>query len=676
MTPVFEARLDLPSPEAVPDSYSGSAGTSPPDNFVVSRYADGTAASVYASLSWNWTPYAAHGRSSMLNFRFWDAGEPTHRQSRLLREIHWFMFLLIWKRQGPTFSYQTLLHYLKLFRAMAKFCDGRTISVQAVLTNQDILLDFLGEATDGQTPKTLAAFLSILTALGSAEVGFRVLGSTVHGELRARALQYDRSLKQHAPLPTRIYSSNIAMLAREVSDFEAVMDRYFTLVTKCANDPVLGRCESSQYRVANRLSLEEWGNAPAFGELLVRHNLMDYFETKELQQHVKGLSRGLYEIQLAIRLMIHTFSGMRDEEVASLPYACIETLVSGGKTHYVITGKTTKLNQGKIKRTRWVTSREGYRAILLAQKIADLIFQLAPEKATGAEAGRDGWPLFVSPVYLGLAGRASDRTGKDFLPSKLDLSKCTRLRQQLQPLIEESDLRELEQIDPHRAWRSEAQFQIGTPWTLTSHHMRRSLALYAQRSGLVSLPSLRRQLQHITEEMSRYYARGSTFAKDFIGEDKQHFGREWQETQPVSAALSYLLNVLLSDDVLFGGHANWVDHRLRSDDGTVAVDREATLRRFKKGELSYRETSLGGCTNTENCDQIAIKWLDVDCLGGCRNLVGRLSKLERVIVAQTRLVEALDPASLEFRTEKSDLDILIATRDNVRRQHDLSTEPA
>jgi hypothetical protein len=611
----------------------------------------------------------------MLNFLFWDADEPSSWQCQLLQEIHWFMFLLVWKRQGPTFSYQTLLHYLKLFRAMAKFCDGRSISVQAVLTNRDILFDFLGDATDGQTPKTLAAFISILTALGITEVGFSVLGSNVHRELRARAIQYDRSIKQHPPIPTRIYSSIIATLARELSDFETVKDQYFALVIKCTNNPILGRCESNQYRAANCLNLGEWSDESAFGELLDSHNLRDYFEAKGLHKNVKGLSRGLYEIQLAIRLTIHTFSGMRDEEVASLPYACINNIVSGGKTHYVINGKSTKLNHGKIKRTSWVTCREGYRAIQLAQKISDLIFQLAPEKATGAEADKDAWPLLVSPVYLGLAGRASDRADKNFLPSKLDFSKCARLRQLLQPQIEDSDLQELEQINPHRAWRSEEQFKIGVPWTLTSHQMRRSLALYAQRSGLVSLPSLRRQLQHITEEMSLYYARGSAFAKDFIGDDKQHFGKEWQETQPVSAALSYLLNVLLSDDVLFGGHANWVNHRLKSGNGPVVVDREVTLQRFKKGELSYRETSLGGCTKTGTCDQIAIKWLDVDCLGGCRNLVGNLSKLEMVIVAQTRLVESLDTTSIEFRTEKSDLDVLIATRDKVRMQHDLNMEP-
>ena len=74
------------------------------------------------------------------------------------------------------------------------------------------------------------------------------------------------------------------------------------------------------------------------------------------------------------------------------------------------------------------------------------------------------------------------------------------------------------------------------------------------------------------------------------------------------------------------------------------------------------------------CDQVGLPWLNVDCLSGCRNLVGRLSKLERVIVAQTRLVKTLDPESLEFRTEKADLDLLMATRDRVMQQQRYDAE--
>ena len=105
---------------------------------------------------------------------------------------------------------------------------------------------------------------------------------------------------------------------------------------------------------------------------------------------------------------------------------------------------------------------------------------------------------------------------------------------------------------------------------------------------LVSIPSLRRQLKHITNEMSTYYAKGSSYAQNLINQEKDHFGKEWQETQSISSALSYIANVLLSEEPLVGGHGNWVEHRLKNNKNTVIMEsREETIKRFKKGELSH-----------------------------------------------------------------------------------------
>ncbi|ALX12002.1 hypothetical protein P350_10840 [Burkholderia cepacia JBK9] len=237
------------------------------------------------------------------------------------------------------------------------------------------------------------------------------------------------------------------------------------------------------------------------------------------------------------------------------------------------------------------------------------------------------------------------------------------MHSRLTSCIEEEDICELEQIDPHRAWRSEPEFQVGVDWNISGHQLRRSLALYAQRSGLVSLPSLKRQLHHITEEMSRYYARGSAFAKDFIGDDDDHFGLEWQDTQAESAGLSYILKVLLSEEILIGGHANWVQQRMRGPDGILLTDRTKTIKMFRKGQMAYRETLLGGCVSVEECDKVAIHWLNTDCLTtDCKNLVCSLPKLDRTIAAQKKFIAGLDPDSVEYRTEMVDLRVLVAAR--------------
>ena len=587
--------------------------------------------------------------------------------------MQFIMYLLIRKRLGATLSAETLNNYADLLRHLARFCARRALCIRDVLTATDHVLSY----AIGQTKLRLeyiAGLLSNLGDIGAEELGYQVLGEQVKRTLRELVRQYFIPARQHPPIPTRIYSQIIANLMQELTEFESIAEEYLSLAHQCVRDPWLGRSVYLSAQRAKRRDLAATG--PCTGreirvpELLARHGLTDYFHAKALNPSTQGLSKGLGRIQTIARLTVHVFTGMRVEEVSSLKYSCLEVTLRHGKEHFVLLGSTTKLNHGRAKAVRWVTNREAARAIKIAKRIADLIHRAYTKHNDLTELIPDSAPLFVAISYLGFVGQrpVTRRIGR-LLPGRFCHARnFPGLCLLLQPVIDEADLRELEQIDPHRAWRSEDRFKVGTPWTLTTHQLRRSLALYAQRSGLVSLPSLRRQLQHVTEEMSRYYARGSAWAKNLIGDHTNHFGREWQVAQPVSAAMSYLFNVLLTDEVLFGAHGNWVEKRVRGLDPTVAVGRETTLRRFKRGELAYRETSLGGCASTETCDKLPIGWLNIECVKGCKNFIGRLPKLDRAILAQTKLINSIDSSSAEYRIESDDLAVLMKARDKVRQR--------
>lgn len=112
----------------------------------------------------------------------------------------------------------------------------------------------------------------------------------------------------------------------------------------------------------------------------------------------------------------------------------------------------------------------------------------------------------------------------------------------------------------------------------------------------------------------------------------------------------------MSDSVLSGGHGTWVEKRIKLpfvDFKTVIIEtREDTLRRFKKSEITFKETLLGGCVKVGACDQVALNWLDTDCLTkGCKNMVCNPVKLERVIKTQENLVEGLDKETIEYRKQ-------------------------
>lgn len=655
MSVIFEPKLEIPAGAVAPENYTQNSNHEPNDNFIVSRHRNGKTASIFGELTWNFSAYHPEIKPSHLNFKFWKEENPNQSQVRLAYETRRIIFSLIWLRIGNPLSIGTLSNYLSVINVIARYADEKSCTIQDLLADEQRIWLFIQAQTSGWFIQTLG---SLLTQLSKIKTNFSIVGDKMLNAIRARGLLYRDTLNQHSPIPTRIYSEIIAKLLDEISGWEKICDELLSIVEMCGNNPLLGRSIEQQRRIAIKIDSEHLC-LPTFNKL-ASDECLSYILSKAKGADVRFLSTVIAEMQLILKLTIQAFSGMRDDEATSLHYDCLEVVMNNEKPHYIIWGRTTKLNSGLAKRTRWVTSHDGFKAVKAAQKIAATIYSIYNIDISSQSYKSSYFPLFIGIGYLGFAGSKSTPSDGHFCASKIELSRMQNLKARIEPIIEDEDIRELEKIDPHRAWRSEEKFQIGQPWSFSSHQLRRSLALYAQRSGLVSLPSLRRQLQHITDEMSRYYARGSTFAKDFIGADKNHFGASWQETQPESEGLSYILNVLLSKDPLFGGHVSWIKHQLNGSESTLLLDRENTIRRFKKGEIAYKETLIGGCTNVNKCTKSALKWLNTDCLtNGCQNLVCNLNKLEKVIIAQENMIALLDEDSVEFRTEKSELESLL-----------------
>jgi len=271
------------------------------------------------------------------------------------------------------------------------------------------------------------------------------------------------------------------------------------------------------------------------------------------------MASAIGEIFLMCKLQIHVFSGMRNSEARHLPYHCMSPERGlHGRKHCLIAGATTKFNNGRRLRTKWVTTeRDGFRAIRLAQEFAAAIYEDRGVMPSKADDLKDEHPLFPSVEYLPWMQRqvSPERriaAFKGYLGGASD-----SLLSRLCPAIEEEDIAELEEIDPFRAWCEEPEFGIGRPWPLTTHQLRRSLAVYANASGLVRLSSLRRQLQHITREMTLYYGRGSTFCKNFIEDDpkgyNKHVAVEWQDGAEEAEVLAFVRDVLHSKEQMFGG---------------------------------------------------------------------------------------------------------------------------
>lgn len=372
-----------------------------------------------------------------------------------------------------------------------------------------------------------------------------------------------------------------------------------------------------------------------------------------LSTYVKGsessVAKRLNQHKVALMLVIAAYSGMRVGEVGILPLrgALVEFEHMGFK-HYELHGSTHKLNKGVKRSTTWITSSQGARAVRLAQRIAKTIQQ------QHGEAPKAGQQALLFP---------SNANCFRTLSRESFFVAMTALRADICPIIEVSDIEELDQLELARDW-ARNDIVVGARWPLAFHQLRRSLAVYAHRSGMVSLPALKAQLQHITQEMTSYYSDGFSRAVNLVF-DKKHFSHEWKAAKAESGFFAYLFGVLFSDEELLGQGAQ------RMANTVTSRNRQDTLRLFKENKLAYRETPLGGCASTEDCKTEPLEPIPYDCLeSNCVNLVVFGKRLEHIIKHQEVTVATLandEAGSVEHRLEASHLEMLLKARRRLKK---------
>ena len=435
-----------------------------------------------------------------------------------------------------------------------------------------------------------------------------------------------RDNEQQTPvMPSRIYSAVLGALAYELSVVEKVLPDLLQYLTDSFSSSA--------------------GNYPSIPPSLVWY--AKHLEQSESTRasDIAGWISNAYVVFAAV---ICANTGMRRNEVQQLPLEPLSYFEHGGRKHACIRGYTTKFNNGVPKEVSWVTNELGVKAADLAKQLASHIHRLHGDPAT------DGLLLFPRHGFGSFGGYSGRKSQRADIPR-------TKLFGRIAPTIEAADIEELERIDFERTWQDDEKFQVGMLWPFALHQLRRSLAVYAHRSGMVSLPSLKSQLHHLTQEMSMYYAKGSPFAENVVF-DKDHFATDWNASKAISEYLGYALNVLMSDERLFGGAAAWASSPAVKASPVSVHSREHAVQMFKRGEIAFRETPLGGCTSTSSCDSSPFNPLPLACLeNNCKNLVVSPRKLQRAVDSQRVLVSKLAtsaPNSVEYRIEQSGLEIL------------------
>lgn len=634
--------------EFSPDIFNGDFNTYPQSQFVVSKDKKGEASSFYEDDIWDFSSYSEDGRPFIIMFPFSNKQRNT-LQNQIYNESKWLIFLLMWGKSGTPLSKYVIKRYANFLQLLGKYCYENHINIINFFNTIDEIKKFSKILKSGSYLSNLRVILDTIREREEKIHRYNIPSNKnlfFLKELHSIRNQF----KQTSPIPTKIYSLLISNIDKEIDMFDKHSSKIFKISLKYLSDSSYGRSSSSVFKSFKTTSID----FISFKDVLKQEKLIDYFEYCDVPLNIYGIYSIFSRLQMLVKLKIHIFTGMRDTEANSLPYDCLEIKNINQTPHYFLNGFTTKFNNGIRKNVSWVTIKECFDSIQIAKKLADFIY-------SNMKIDIQEKYLFISTGYLPFLPRKKIKDDGTYF-NVLNLNNFSHLLTQICPKIEEEDILELENIDSNRDWRNDKDYHIGQYWPLKTHQLRRSLALYAQKTGLVSLTSLKRQLKHITQEMTTYYSRGSSYAKD-IKFNKEHFAYEWQETKSISSAFSYISNILMSEEKLIGGHGNWINKKYKDNQGNIKPvilsTREETIKLFKNGEIAFKETALGGCIKVGSCDQIGFNLLDTNCLiRGCQNLVCKPSKLEKIIISQEKFLNSLDKNSVEYRSEKADLEAL------------------
>lgn len=654
-----EARINLHGAVQGPDPWDESRGICLSLDHVICRDVDGTPHTV-GEFVWPWTAYSAHQERLLLHFFYWkqksnkvigSMADTTVERVARMRELQFLMTRQIY--YGNENSSFTLYNKLLTLHYVARFAEARSCSVFDVLT-QTILLDACGASLPNQSLASWMTWLTFLRQLDpETQLGLPLAVPRRWRDMERRNKKSRASTRQHAPLPARIYASLINKLSEELDDIEKHKPRLLAALREAA----------TTYRQAKST---ETSHGISIGSALIeKHDLFAYLTRRgyNSDKKLRALSGSISEIFQVCKLQIQVFSGMRDSEARHLPYHCmIKEESLHGRKHCLIEGVTTKFNKGRHFRTKWVTTdRDGFRAIRLAQDFAGAIYDIVGATPSELENLKDNFPLFPSGDHLPWMQPIRLPVGRISAFGSRLCHIGDSLLSRLCPLIEEEDIAELEEIDPFREWCEEPKFAVGKRWPLTTHQLRRSLAVYANASGLVRLSSLRRQLQHMTREMALYYGRGSTFCKNFIADDadgyKKHVAVDWQDGAEEAEMLAFVRDVLNSTEPMFGGAGNFYE---RQRERGEVMSRNEVAKQMRAGLLAYREGPLGGCTRPGVCEtRKGLNLIDTVCAtDGCKYLIGKHSKIVQTIRLKRAAMAHITPGSISDVMEREELESL------------------
>ena len=529
-----------------------------------------------------------------------------------------------------------------LLAKMVEFCSAKNLNLKTLFNSAEHFKSF-HSACSIHLRKSLLTLVRTLSKLENTERGFTLDGQILPYIQKDRKL-YKAKSKQFPIIPSRILLLKYEQYQSYLTDFLENFPGIQALLKKAGEDPSYGKSSSTRHRVNVQLRStpgfqpqEHLQSRITFENAVDEHNLNELSKKYNWDRAINVLSFVSCVLHCAKNL-IHIFTLMRDHEVKSLSTNCLSPIRGWNNEALYVAGITTKL-YGKKKPKMWITTDAILRPIDALEKIQQIMKPHVHNPENYLIVSTSEHP--VSNAKAPKASIIPKRSFEEFLPPVL---------------ITDEDIGELESIDPLRNWRNDPRYQIGKPWRITSHQFRRTMAVFCAQTGLITLPSLKRLLGHLTKVMTLYYTKGCSAQNYYFNLINPKLAKELKEAAAEADGAMFIREALRSSERLYGMKGRQIMGDRSSGvwlEGTI----KQTLESVKHGLAAWTDTPLGGCGSAKPCNHRAHG--NYFRCPGCRELIGKKSVMDETRQIMEYDLKQLDPNSMGYRAEKQNLEDFI-----------------
>jgi hypothetical protein len=614
----------------------------PPDDHIIS-WRNGIVLSRYGDDAWDLTPYARI--KTTVNF---GVIVDFSIRSEAKRLAYLYMTNGAGKSGTMPGGSTTASVYNSAIKPLAEYAQGKGVSIGKVLSDKHIFKFFIvqrGRNALGSL-KRISAIVKLMKNVSVERSGFeynsckkneKILGMLIH--------KYADSVEQTLLIPVSIYAAAAKSRWEHIGFIEKHLKSLVGFLTQVIHHKGFG------YSQPDKLSKGERAHHVSWDKAVYKYKLGKLFKKYGVNCRQKFYSF-ITSLQATCRHLIHQYTGMRETECRTLAHDCWKEKTPEMPSR--IFGYESKIH-GVMTPQVWITHDEIKRVIDLLNAIGKPMYEkYCPHLRTR--------PLMIRTGYLygRIEGeRSYDESVPDGLKKQGEI-KSTEFPLEIAgiTITEQHIKEELEAIEPNRDWDNHDWITEGELWRFSSHQYRRSLAVYALGSGLVSLFAMKEQFGHLLAAMTAYYSNGYKSARRLDGrtDENEHISNYIRRNAHVIKALSYTKNVLLSDEPLFGANGLHLEKHViaKTPEARQAVMKRSdkVIEKFDKGLSHYEDTAMGGCTSPYPCEKYLLPDFFIHCKG-CEHSVQILSKIERLAEAQHRSAMAWGekaPDSINHRT--------------------------